>query len=68
MSRPDDALSEVFGECCGCGGGISVNGTPRSRRATLPVRVQGGGGVGLGIEGGWDGLHTVELVPTFAKG
>ena len=32
-----------------------LTGQPRSRRATLPVRVQGGGGVGLGIEGGWDG-------------
>ena len=52
----------------GAAAAYRLTGQPRSRRATLPVRVQGGGGVGLGIEGGWDGLHTVELVPTFAKG
>ena len=36
------------------------------RRAALPVRVEGG--KGLRGERGWDGLHTVELVPTFAPG
>ena len=45
----------------------SFPGLSRNRRATLPVRVEGKG-VGRGVEGGWDGLHTVKLVPTFSKG
>ena len=41
-------------------------GLSRTRRATLPVRVQSSG-VRVGAEGGWDGLHTVQLIPTFHK-
>ena len=43
------------------GGGVS-SGLSRSQRAPHPVRVQGGG---LGVAGGWDGLHSVKLIPTF---
>ena len=72
-SRPDCRVLTMFyrrfsATVVGAAAAYRLTGQPRSRRATLPVRVQGGGGVGLGIEGGWDGLHTVELVPTFAKG
>ena len=38
-------------------------GLSRNSRATLPVRVQGG----MRVKGGWDGLHTVQLIPTFAS-
>ena len=72
-SRPDCRVLTMLyrrfsASVVGAAAAYRLTGQPRSRRATLPVRVQGGGGVGLGIEGGWDGLHTVELVPTFAKG
>lgn len=48
-------------------GGASVTQSlrmPLSQRATLPVRVQRSK---LGVEGGWDGLHSVQLIPTFSS-
>ena len=46
------------------GATVSLGGVARGQRVTLPVRVQGGRR--LGGEGGWDGLHSVKLIPTFA--
>ena len=46
------------------GASLSLGGVFRGQRSTLPVRVQGGRR--LGGEGGWDGLHSVQLIPTFA--
>ena len=43
---------------------VSLGGVSRGQRTTQPVRVQGGRR--LGGEGGWDGLHSVKLIPTFA--
>lgn len=39
-------------------------GLTSSKRASQPVRVQSSG---LGVKGGWDGLHTVQLIPTFVE-
>ena len=49
----------------GSSGAHLLMGLSRNRRATLPVRVQSVG-IGKGLEGEWDGLHTVKLIPTFA--
>ena len=50
----------------GSSGAHQLMGLSRNRRASLPVRVQNVG-IGKGLEGEWDGLHTVKLIPTFAE-
>lgn len=38
----------------------------KTRNSTMPVRVQRSR-VGVGVKGGWEGLHTVQLIPTFTE-
>ena len=47
-------------------GSLETMSLARGQRATQPVRVRGGRR--LGGEGGWDGLHSIKLIPTFAPG
>lgn len=58
-------LYRRFSEKVGSSLAQSFLGLSSNKRASLPVKVQGSG---LGVKGGWDGLHTVQLIPTFVEG
>lgn len=58
-------LYRRFSEKVGSSLTQSFLGLSSNKRASHPVKVQGSG---LGVKGGWDGLHTVQLIPTFVEG
>ena len=50
-----DGLSSLF-----------LSSLARTKQISLPVRVQSSRR-GVGVKGGWEGLHTIQLIPTFAN-